>query len=522
MSSANGPVSTDGINDILASARRKGVRIWSDNGQLRYQAPKGALAPEDVERLRSARSQIIALLESVSPDLSVEPSLQSSPQRRACAPLTFSQLAFWRTFRLAEQPTIRQIASATRLHGSLSIDALRQSLAEVVRRHDALRTRIVMSDGAPVQSIAPSADCGLETDDLVALSSYRREEEIERVIEEVVLAPIDPAVGPLLAARLLRIDDEEHVLILAMAHMISDGVSMNVLARDLFTAYAQAVQGRAFSLPVIEMQFPDYAVWQANAQRAWIERHGAYWQERLSGCPRLRFPEDRADCEPARTGWGNVPVRIEKSLKMALREWCRLNQTTLVMGIFTAYVGLVLRWCDVTEAVFRCVTHGRTTPKLEHTIGFFASVLYPRIALRDEDSFADLKNRVTAEYCQAYEHNDFYYLASQTPQPEFMRNTFFNWVPAGPAADSADMRGTQGAVTRSTVAVGHVMLRRLELDQEPGILLYDTDDEVVGGVSFPLNRFSRDTMERFASNFLLFLETVTRQGARRVRDISLV
>lgn len=521
MSSQSGPVSTDAITDMLVSVRRKGVRIWSENGELRYRAPKGSLAAEEIERLRSARSQIVALLERLSPAMSAEPPPQSLLQRRDRAPLTFSQLAFWHTFRLGERPTIRQIASATRLHGPLKIDGLQQGLAEVVRRHDALRTRIVMSDGAPIQTVTSSVDCALEMDDLVPLSARRREEEVERLIEEVVLAPIDPATGPLLGARLLRIRGEEHVLILAMAHMISDGVSMNVLARDLFTAYAQAAQGRSFALPAIEMQFPDYAVWQAHAQPAWIERHGAYWKERLSGCPRVRFPEERDDSLLDCAGWGNVPLRIDKNLKAALREWCRLNQTTLVMGIFTAYVALVLRWCDVAEAVFRYVSHGRTIPQVEHTIGFFASVLYPRIELRGEDSFVDLKNRVTAEYCQAHEHNDFYYMASQPPQPEFVHNSFFNWVPTGSAPDSEDLNGTQGSVTRSTLAVGHVMLRKLELDQEPGILLYDMDDGVVGGVSFPLNRFSPRSMERFGRNFLLFLEALTRHGGKRVRDISL-
>lgn len=520
MNSANSQVSMDRIADVLGSVRKRGVRLWSENGQLHYKAPKGALTQEEIERLRVSRGQIVALLERATGAETAEPKLEPRP-RLDRAPLAFSQLSHWNLFQLSERRAIRAVASATRMRGRLSVNALRRSVAEIVHRHDALRTRIVVLDGVPIQEISESGDCEPKVDDLTALSESFREVEVKRIIEEFILEPIDVAVGPLFGVRLLRLRDDEHVLIVAMEHMISDMFSMNILLRELFTAYMQALKGRALSLPAIPVQFADYAVWQRTAQRSWIEKHGAYWNEHLAGCQRLRFPEDRSSPTETHLGWGTVPIRIGRDLKAELREWSRLRQTTLVMSVFTAYVGLVLRWCNASESVFQYQSDGRVSPNIENTVGYFASVLYLRMGLLEDDSFLDLMNQVTEEYCKAYEHADFSYMAAQVPCPEFTRNAYFNWIPQG-STDLSDLNGSEYTITCSPVRFVHPMLKKLELDHDPGILLHDTDDEVVGYVYFPLNRFSIDTMEKFGRNFLRFIGALLRQPEGRVKDILLL
>jgi non-ribosomal peptide synthetase component F len=191
------------------------------------------------------------------------------------------------------------------------------------------------------------------------------------------------------------------------------------------------------------------------------------------------------------------------------------------MSVFTAYVGLVLRWCNASEGVIQYVTDGRVSPKIENTIGFFASVLYLRIELLEDASFVNLMNLVTDEYCKAYEHADFSYMEAQVPPPEFARNSCFNWVPQGAKIELSDSGGSEGAITCSPLTFAHPMLKNLERDNEPVILLFDTDDEIVGDVCFPLNRFSIDTMERFGRNLLVFIRALLRQPDDRVKDILL-
>lgn len=513
-------LSINGIVEFLGPVQNKGIRLWLESGQLHYRATKGALTPEEIERLRASRAQIVAFLEArVSGAEIAGPRPQSCPWVDL-APLAFSQQAHWQLNRLSERPGERQIASVTRLTGKLDIAALERGLREVIRRHDTLRTRIVVLDSTPMQEICGSSNCELTVEDLTDLSEGPRDIEVRRRIVQLIVDPVDVAIPPLFVVRLLRIRDEEHVLIVAMNHMISDMFSISLLLRDLFTAYTQTVNGRAFSLPAIPVQFADYAVWQRT--RPWIEKHGTYWKDTLGDCGRLRFPEDHNLGPTARTGWSTVPLNIGRDIKNELREWCRLTGTTLVMSVFTAYVGLVLRWCNTPESVIRYQSDGRVSPDLENTIGFFASALYLRIALGDDDTFLDVMNRVVKEYCSAYEHADCCYMAAMVPRPEFTRNTVFNWIPQGSKLEPLELDATEGSIKWSPVRFSNPMLERFELDHEPGIILFDFDDEVDGHVHFPLNRFSHNTMERFGRNFLMLLTAMVRNPEVHVKDVSLV
>lgn len=523
MSSAPSQGSMNKIADVVGSVREKGVRLWSENGQLHYRAPKGVLTDEEIEKLRLFRSQIVALLEMATGVATDERRTQSHlPSVRA--PLAFSQLAHWNLYQLSGRRAIRQIASATRLHGQINLNILRMSVAEVVRRHDALRTRIVVLDGLPMQEIYESSDCDLEVEDLTELSESFRDVEVQRRIERLILEPIDVALGPLFGVQILRIRDDEHVLIVAMEHMISDMFSMTILLRDIFTAYMQALRGEASSLPEITTQFADYAAWQRHAQNAWIENHGAYWNEHLKGCQRLRFPEHKGVQTTTRSGWAKVSLQVGRDLKAQLGEWCRLARTTLVMCIFTAYVALVLRWCNAPESVIQYQSNGRVNPDIENTIGYFASALYLRIALLEDDRFVDLLKRVAEEYCRAYEHADSSYMSAQVPRPEFTRNTVFNWIVAGSKIDSFGLDRLDHSVMCSPVPFEHPMLTltNLENDFEPCIAFSETEDEIICDVYFPANRFSVDTMERFGRNFLMILGVLRSQPELRVKDILLL
>ena len=145
--------------DVLGHLFAKGVRLWSEDGQLRYKAPKGALTAEDVEVLRASRSQLVALLEQAAVAEAVGATLE--PRRRSeCVPLAFSQLAHWHLLNLGERPSLRQIASATHIRGDLDADSLRASIASIIDRHEALRTRVVVVDGIPLQETRES--CGFD------------------------------------------------------------------------------------------------------------------------------------------------------------------------------------------------------------------------------------------------------------------------------------------------------------------------------------------------------------------------
>jgi hypothetical protein len=512
---------TDRVADVLVRIREKGARIWLEDGQLRYRAPKGVLTQSDIEGIRASKDAIVSLLARTGggkyTDLRPE-----SQQRVYRAPLTFSQHAHWQLYELNQRPAMRHIASVTRLRGQVDMGALRMCVAEVIRRHDSLRTRVLNIGGIPTQEVSESVHCDLVMHDLAALSEEHKSAEINALVARLALEPIDMAVDPLLGINLLALGKAEFVLVVAMEHIISDLVSMNIFLRELFTAYRQVVNGLGMSLPSIPVQFSDYAFWQRNSHSSWLERHGSYWSECVARCPRSRFPVDHDLRTTDRTGWGTVPFRIGKSLKAELRDWCRQRKTTVVMGVLTAYVGLVLRWCGTSESVIRYESDGRGDAQIENTIGFFASTLYLDTLLLDDDTFLHLTNRVIAAYCVAHDRADCSYLAALTPRPEFTRNTFFNWVPQGLKSGLSDMDGLVDVSAESPVTLANAMSKKLELDLEPGVLLCDGEDEIVGSIYFPMGRFSAATMARFSRNFLLFTETLVKNPERRVNDVLLI
>jgi len=521
LSSPGGRAAVEEVDDIFRSARENGVTLWLDGDNLRYQGPKGSMTDALLELIRWSKGEVVARLKGAGDSESFGSSFISC-QRPNRAPLAFSQMAHWNAHRLYERPSMRQIASSTCLEGRLDVDALRSSLNEIVRRHDALHTRIVTCDGVPLQEVYEPYRVDLKVDDLTEIPEKSRQSKVIELVEQLILEPVDLAKGPLFGARLLKLRCDQHVLVLALDHMISDAFSAHILLRDLFLIYGQLLlPGVSFSLPEITLQFPGYSIWLREVQKSRASVHGEYWSARVASCPRVNFPED-VDSESSNcAGWGTVPIHIDKNLKAELREWCRVNQTTLAMSVFIAYVALVLRWCRVSDAVFQYQADGRVSQKIENTIGYFAVMLHLRVEVSLNDTFVDLLNRVTNEYCKAHEHPDFSYLEAQVPRPQFAHNAIFNWIPQESKIDVSILDGTDYSLTAVPMPFAHPTLRSLDRDNEPALVLFDTDDVVVGGVHFPLNRFSLKLMERFRRNFFVFIEVLLRRKGDCVENIPL-
>ena len=504
----------DAVAGFVEQLQHKGMVLWLENGGLRYRAPKGALTRFELERLSVHKDQVRALLERARDAQGRE----SGRPRLSQAPLAFSQLAHWQIHQLGERCVSRNVASATRLSGRLNIEALSKAMAEVVRRHDALRTRIVVAEGVPLQMIDSGIECDLRIDDLTPLQGSERQSEIMRRIESFMLEPVDVSTGPLFGARILKLTDTEWVLILALEHIISDAVTLDIALREILTAYAQAAQGHAISLPAVPFQFSEYASWQRNTHRSWVERHGQYWNDHFRGCGRVRFP-DGPSRSGAAVGWSSIPLQIRTGLRAELGEWCRSRRASLPMAVFTAYAALVLRWCGVPSAVVRYQSDGRAGPRLHDTLGFFASRLYLRVDLRENDSFLSLLERVTEEYCSAVEHDDFTYMETQTPPPESSRNTFFNWIPQPHSSGIFGSPESENVIQTHRVPFVNPWFRNLEWDNEPMTLLYDADGEITGRVYFSLQRLSVTTMERFGRHFVVFIERLLRAAEDRIGGI---
>jgi hypothetical protein len=504
-------VSRENSAALLGSLRRRGVELWLSSGQLRYRAPKGLLQPGELAELRRSRESLVALLQD---------SCKTDRTGIQPAPLGYSQQAYWNLYRLYERPTTRAVASLTRLHGRVNERALQESVAELVHRQDSLRTRIVVRDGTPMQVTDNECHYGIGLTDLSSVSRDALGSKIERLMEEVLLRPVDLDVGPLFEIQLLKIGDQEHLLILAMDHMIADGFSLSIALRDLAEGYAQSVRGECVRLPSIPVQMTDYACWQSQTLPLWLAQHGPYWADRLAGCGRQRFPlEEKL---PAGEGWGTIPVRIGPALRHRLCEFCQAYHTTLPMSVFTAYAALVLRWCDCDDTIIQFQSDGRGAgPEIGQTVGYFASQLLLRIQLQQHASLIDLMRSITREYCRAHQHADYSYLAARDPMPDCARNSAFNWLPVS-SPISLSHPALQEQMTLVPMPFRNPVLERFDLDLEPGMLLHDRCAEVLGNVHFPRRRFAAATLQRFAENFMILVTALVERPDRAVREIPLI
>jgi hypothetical protein len=286
------------------------------------------------------------------------------------------------------------------------------------------------------------------------------------------------------------------------------------------SAYGQVLAGAAVVWPDSALAYADYAVRQRAALPSWLNKHGGWWGERLRQCGRLRFAGGDGDADGTE-GWGSVGFFIDSGLRQRLEESCRVGRTTLVMSVLAVYAACVLRWCDASEVTIQCLADGRVAAEESGAIGFFASTLYLRLELTDEDRFVDLLERLMREYGDAYEHMDFSYIESQVPRPQITCNTCFNWIARDGGSLQMPVQGLQSGLTYAPVDFEHPMLKGLQRDNEPMVVLYDMVQSVAGYVYYPLKRFRADIMQRFAWNFMALIDAFLENPRARIRSLPL-
>ncbi|MBW3654991.1 MAG: amino acid adenylation domain-containing protein, partial [Gemmatimonadetes bacterium] len=300
------------------------------------------------------------------------------------------------------------LPAVVRLRGRLDADALRWSLDEVVRRHEALRTVFREVDGAPAQVMVPAAGLALPELDLRPLDADARSAALGRHVRDEAARPFDLAAGPLMRAALLWLDGEEAVLLVTMHHIVSDGWSMRVLVREVAALYEARVTNQPSPLADMAVQYADYAAWQ----RAWLagavlEERLAYWRARLAGAPPvLELPTDYP--RPAVQGrrGERTAMVLPRPLVDALQALSRQEGATLFMTLLAAFKALLARQAGQDDVVVGTPVANRTRTEAEGLIGFFVNTLALRTDLSGAPSFRELLARVRETTLGAYVNQD--------------------------------------------------------------------------------------------------------------------
>ncbi|MCG3209093.1 MAG: D-alanine--poly(phosphoribitol) ligase subunit 1 [Anaerolineae bacterium] len=336
-----------------------------------------------------------------------QPPIASAP-RREPLPLSFAQQRLWLLDQLEPQNVAYNIASVWQLTGPLDVAALEQSLAQLGQRHEVLRTHVGLLNEQPVQVIAPSLALSLPVIDLSELPLAERAAETRRQIEAAKQRPFDLGQGPLLRVSLLRRAADDHLLLLVIHHLISDGWSLGLFAHELLTHYRDACAGQPASLPELPIQYADFAVWQRDwLQGPVLADQLGYWRRQLAGAPPLlELPTDRPR-PPVQTFAGAaVAITLPPDLLDALKQLSRDEGSTLFMTLLAAFQTLLHRYTGQTDIVVGSPIANRNRAELEALQGFFVNTLVLRTDLSGRPTFRQLLARVREAALEAYAHQD--------------------------------------------------------------------------------------------------------------------
>ncbi|SEN18920.1 non-ribosomal peptide synthase domain TIGR01720/amino acid adenylation domain-containing protein [Stigmatella aurantiaca] len=359
---------------------------------------QGPSVAELAERVRSHRAGAAG---EVLPPL-VRGARQGEPL------LSFSQLRLWFLDALERGSPAYNISAAVQLEGALDAAVLERCFAEVVRRHETLRTAFALREGEPVQRIADTLPVIIPLADLSGLPAAERDAAAVALAREEARRPFDLSTGPLLRLTLVRMDPRAHMLVLVMHHIVSDGWSMGVLVKEVGALYAAYQRGEPSPLAELPVQYADWAGWQ----RAWLEggvleAQLGWWRERLHGAPpALELPTDRPRSSTPSYRGHSVPVRLPVELSDAVKALAKREGLTSFMVVLAAWQVLLARYSGQQDVCVGTPVAGRTRPEVEGLVGFFVNTLVLRTELADHLSFRDVLGRVRETTLGAYAHQD--------------------------------------------------------------------------------------------------------------------
>ncbi|HEX6751379.1 MAG TPA: non-ribosomal peptide synthase/polyketide synthase [Longimicrobium sp.] len=440
-------------------------------------------------------------------------------ERESDLPLSFAQQRLWFLEQLGNLGSTYHVPRRRRLRGELDRDALVRALDALVARHEVLRTSFAQVDGAPVQRIASETRFALIEHDLTA--DPAAEETLAGLMEDEAEAPFDLEHGPLIRGRLIRMAADDHVLLITMHHIVSDGWSSGVFSRELGALYAAFRAGGENPLPPLPIQYADYAVWQ----RRWIEgevieAQASYWRQALAGAPALlELPADRP--RPARMDHTGASVRVEldETLTAALKALSRRHGTTLYMTLLAGWAAVLSRLSGQADVVVGSPSANRGRREIEGLIGFFVNTLALRVDVSGSPTVAELLGRVKARSLGAQANQDIPFervvevvdpARSVAHAPLFQVMLSLQNNPGGalefPGLEMQQLPGTSAVMAKFDLS--------LSLEEESG--------RIEGELEYATALFDEGTVRRYAGYLRRALQQMAADDTLRVDELALL
>jgi amino acid adenylation domain-containing protein len=505
--------------ELLAHAASLGVRLWVEGERLRFQAPPGAMTPELQSRLGAARQELIALLRQLE---------GASPSGVPLAPvarggrlaLSFAQQRLWFQEQLHPEAPANNLTGAVVLTGPLRVAALREAVAALVVRHEALRTTLGEEGGVPCQLIGEPWQPALEVEELPGATAGARLEQAREVALAESRRRFSLGAEPHLRVRLLRLAEQQHVLVLSLHHIAADGVGLQVLERELAALYDALSSGAEPRLPPLPLQVADLAAWQ----RRWVEGEEyqaqlAYWQRQLAGLAPLEVPGDRP--RPRTPSLRGAEVRaplLSAQQAQALRALGHAEGATLYMTLLAALGVLLRRWTGQQDLAVGSAAASRNRPGLEGILGFLLNIVLLRLDLRGRPRFRELLRQARRVCVEAYAHQELPF------------DRLVEALQPGRGRGDSPLYRVALAVSDTPWMPGHGLrlegLRAQPLDFPRGVLdldlhlwVYDNTEGLTGRLEYAVELYEEPTARRLLEGFRRVLEAVVEAPDRLVSEL---
>ena len=487
----------------IASRLRDAFPVELPLNQL-FQAPTVA---ELAERIEAAPRRAAVL--------PLEPVDRDQP-----LPLSFSQQRLWFLDKLIPNNSFYNIPAGVRLKGPVDVDVLEKSLNEIVRRHEALRTTFAEHDGEAVQLIHPAMLVPIHWHDLRDVPADQQNAAAWRLASAEAERPFDLAAGPLLRAGVIQLAEDDHVLLLTMHHIISDGWSTAIVIGELQAFYNALLAGEAPVLPPLPVQYADYAWWQRHHLTGDVlAQHLDYWRNQLDDVPVLQLPTDHP--RPAVQSYRGATHAFDLSPQLAetVNRFSSDRGVTPFMTLLAAYQVLLARWTGQHDIAVATPNAGRTRADIEGLIGFFVNMLVLRTDLAGNPTFDELLGRVEQVSLDALSHQDvpFEKLVEELqPERDMSREALFQVVfhlqntPPATAELADGLRAEPLEVERHT--------SQFDLTFE----LFPTDDGYAGRVEYCTDLFEPTTIARLVTWYQRLLHALCADPKLRLGQVEML
>ncbi|MBR8839675.1 MAG: amino acid adenylation domain-containing protein [Stigonema ocellatum SAG 48.90 = DSM 106950] len=537
------------IVEFLSYLRSLDIQVFVEGEKLRCNAPEGTLAPELRAEIQERKGEIIEFLKAAhyTNSYSSTPLVPQLP--RDNPPLSFAQQRLWFLDQLVPNNPFYNVPAAIRLVGLLNLGALEQTFNEIVRRHEALRTNFVIKEGQPIQVIAPTLKVSLPVIDLQELPQAEREIEAQRLATQEAQRPFNLSTDSLLRVTVVRLDDAEHILLLNMHHIVSDGWSIGVLIGEIAALYTAFTNNEPSPLPELAVQYADFAHWQRESlqgvgdldlgcrnpvsqrsftPQSWCDRLLGYWQQQLEGISMLNLPTDRQ--RPAVQSYRGARkfLQFPKNLSEALLTLGQQEGVTVFMTLLAAFQILLYRYTHQEDIVVGSPIANRNRSELEGLIGFFVNSLVLRTDLSGNPTFRELLSRVKEVALSAYAHQDlpFEKLVEELhPERNLNQNPLFQVVFA---LQNAPMSELELPGLTLTPLQFDMETTRFDLEfhlweQEPQKGLWvDSSEGISGFVIYSTDLFDDTTITRMLGHFQTLLEGIVANPEQRLANLPLL